>query len=83
MTAARSTSRCRRVAIEDSNQGSDQSRLDFEAVPGFDSLSGTWTITIDKFYRSIPDPGSDVSTEQESIVGPWVLTIERPAAQAP
>ena len=54
--------------------GSVNDALVLGAVPGFDDLAGTWTITIDQFHRDIPDPSSDVTTEVESVVGPWVLT---------
>lgn len=57
-----------------------QNSLVFEAEPGFEDLSGTWTITIDDFHRDIPDPEGNVTTQQESIVGPWVLTFEGPPA---
>jgi hypothetical protein len=51
-------------------------RMQFEIQEGFDDLSGTWTITITEFRRDIPDPDSDITTRQESIVGPWVLAFE-------
>jgi hypothetical protein len=60
--------------------GSVQDGLVFECTPGFDDLSGSWTITIDRFHRDIPDPNSDITTEEESVVGPWVLTFEGPPA---
>lgn len=60
----------------------DDTRV-YELASGFDDLSGTWTITIDDFHRPIPDPSSNVTTEQESIVGPWVLTFEGTPADAP
>jgi hypothetical protein len=56
--------------------GSVLDTLTFEAVPGSDSLDGRWTIIIDRFHRDIPDPSSDVTTEEESVVGPWVLAYE-------
>lgn len=71
------------VKVEVMHPGSVQDALRFEASPGFDDLSGTWTITIDEFHRDIPDPDSDITTEEESIVGPWVLTFEGPPADAP
>jgi hypothetical protein len=73
----------RTINLEMLAPGSVQNSLLFEGVPGFDDLSGTWTITIDEFHRDIPDPDSDVTTEEESIVGPWVLTFEGPTADAP
>jgi len=63
--------------------GSVTDQLIFEADPGFKDLGGTWVITIDEFHRDVPDPSSDVTTEEESIKGPWVLTFEGPATVAP
>jgi hypothetical protein len=63
--------------------GSVQDSLLFEAVPGFEDLSGRWTITIDQFHRNIPNPDSEITTEEEAIVGPWVLTFEGPPGDAP
>lgn len=71
------------VKVEIMYPGSVQDTLTFEAAPGFEDLSGTWTITIEEFHRDIPNPDSDITTEQESIVGPWVLTFEGPPADAP
>ena len=59
-----------------------QDTLTFEADPGFEDLSGTWVITIDEFHRDIPDPSSDITTESESLKGPWVLTFEGPPPPA-
>jgi hypothetical protein len=64
--------------LEMLSPGSVYDRLLFEAVPGFDDLSGTWVITIDQFHRNIPNPSSDITTEEESIVGPWVLRFTAP-----
>jgi len=58
--------------------GSVGDSLEFEVQKGFDDLSGTWTITITEFHRNIPNPESDITTEEESIVGPWVLEFEGP-----
>lgn len=59
-------------------------RLVFEASAGFGDLSGTWTIAIDDFHRPLPaDPDTGVSTRDETIEGPWVLTFEVPSDDAP
>ena len=58
--------------------GSVGDSLEFEIQRGFVDLSGTWTITITEFHRDIPNPGSDITTEEESIVGPWVLEFVGP-----
>lgn len=57
-------------------------RMEFEIQEGFEDLSARWTITIAEFHRDIPDPNSDITTEEESIVGPWVLEFEGPAASS-
>jgi hypothetical protein len=67
-------------SVQASEPGATQDRLVFEGAPGFEDLSGTWTITIDRFHRNIPDPNSDITTQEESVVGPWVLTFEGPPA---
>jgi hypothetical protein len=46
----------------------------FRADPGYVNLEGLWVVTIDEFHRTIPDPNSDITTDEESIRGPWVLT---------
>lgn len=69
--------------LQEDAPGAVQDMLVFEASPGFDDLSGTWTITIDEFHRSPPDADGNLTTEQESIVGPWVLSFEGPPADAP
>ena len=71
------------VSVHMLSPGFVQDGLVFEAVPGYEDLSGTWTITIDEFHRGIPNPDSNEVTESESIEGPWVLTFEGPTGDAP
>lgn len=58
--------------------GSVGDSLEFGIQRGFDDLAGTWTVTITEFHRDIPDLNSDITTEEESIEGPWVLEFEGP-----
>jgi len=69
--------------IQGLQQDAPQDIVVFGGAPGFDDLSGTWTITIDQFHRDIYDPETGEGTGGESIVGPWVLTFEGPAADEP
>lgn len=73
----------RTINAQTVSRGTVEDTLVYELLSGSDDLSGTWTITIADFHRGIPDPDSNVTTEQESIVGPWVLTFEGPPVEAP
>ena len=70
-------------SIQSIDPGAVQDGFTFEAVPGFADLSGTWTVTIDAFQRDVPDPNAGVTSDQESIVGPWVLSFEEPPTRLP
>lgn len=63
-----------RLTVSAMQPGFVTTSLLFRADPGYVNLEGLWVVTIDEFHRTIPDPNSDITTEEESIRGPWVLT---------